>query len=119
MKISTKAVLWSALAFPGAGHFALRRFARGAVLLGVTVCAIWYMVHYILTSGLMDKINDLAYKILSGEVSSDMSIAAGLIDVPDPIGVQIASWLVLVCWVAGMVDSYRIGVQEDKRDQAK
>lgn len=119
MKISTKAVLWSALAFPGAGHFVLRRAARGTALLGVTLCAIWYVVHYVLASGLMDKVNDLTYKILSGEVSSDLSTAASLIDVPDPIGVQIASWLVMACWVAGIVDSYRIGAQEDKRDQAK
>ena len=115
MKKSVKAVLWSAFVFPGAGHFVVRFYARGITLLGATIAALYYIVHVTLASGLVDKANDLVYKMLSGEVPADSATAERLLDVgPDPIGVQIASWLILACWIAGIVDSYRIGLQLDR-----
>ena len=119
MKISVKAALWSAFAFPGAGHLMLRRYARGAALLGVTVAAIWYFLHAIMASGLIDKVNDLVYKMAAGEISSDPDVVdrmvARMLDAgPYQTGMDIASWLAFACWVAGIVDSYRIGLQQER-----
>ncbi len=115
MKKSVKAALWSAFAFPGAGHLAVRSYGRGLALLGATVAAIYYLIRYIESSGLIDKVNDVVYKMLSGEVPADSATAERLLDLgPDPIGVQIASWLILACWIAGIVDSCWIGLQQDR-----
>ena len=115
MKKSVKAALWSAFAFPGAGHIAVRSYMRGVALLGATVGSIYYLVNDILSRGLMDKVNDVANKMLSGEIPADPNALERSLDLgPDPIGVQIASWLILACWIAGIVDSYRIGAQQDR-----
>ena len=115
MKKSTKAALWSALVFPGAGQLTVGRRLRGLVFLGVFAALTWYLVDDILSRGLMDKANDLAYKILSGEVQPDStSIDRALNLGPDPLSVQIASWGLFVCWVAGIVDAYRLGLRIDR-----
>ena len=124
MKISVKAALWSALAFPGAGHLVLRRHARALVLLGVTIAAIWYFVHAIMASGMIDKINDLAYKIAAGEISPDPETVDRMVERamdagPYQTGMDIASWLAFACWVAGIIDSYRIGAQQEKNAKAQ
>jgi len=95
----------------------LRYYWRGLALLGTTVALIWYLVDYILSSGVVDKVNDVVYKALSGQVPADSASLERMLNLgPDPIGVEIASWAALACWVFGIVDSYRIGA---KLDQAK
>ncbi len=114
-KRSEKAALWSALAFPGAGHFLLKMYARGALLLGTTIVALAYIVHSLFARGLVDQVNSFVDKSLSGELTPDLGTAMKLIDIgPDPIGVELASWLIVGCWIYGIFDSYRQGARLDR-----
>lgn len=114
-KRAQKAALWSALVFPGAGHLFLKMYAHGLVLLGSTVIAIVYIVHNLLSRGLVEQVNNLVYKALDGELSPDPDAIAKLLDLgPDPVTLDVASWLIVGCWIYGIVDSYRQGARMDR-----
>ncbi|HEX5125238.1 MAG TPA: DUF6677 family protein, partial [Rhodocyclaceae bacterium] len=66
MKKSSKALLFSALIFPGAGHLVLKRYARGIALLVPSIVAL-----IVICNDAMQKASSIADKILSGEVSPD------------------------------------------------
>jgi TM2 domain-containing membrane protein YozV len=115
MKKAVKAALWSAFAFPGVGHFMVRHAGRGLALMGIFAGLTWYLVDDILSRGLIEKTNDVVNKMLSGEVPADSASLERMLNMgPDPLGVQIASWALFACWIAGIVDSYRLGDSLDK-----
>jgi len=105
-----KAVLWSALAFPGAGHFYLRCYGRGLALFGLAALGLVLVVHDLLARGLMDQVNSLVDRILSGQVDPETQSIEKLINLgPDTLISMIASWMIVICWVVGIFDSYRLG----------
>jgi len=116
MKKSMKAALWSALVFPGAGHFLLKRYARGMVLFVPTVLALLYLVNDMLQQAAV-----IADKIMSGAVPADVTAITALVAAggKDSTMLELAGYVLLVCWVAGMIDSYRIGNAEDRNDEKK
>jgi hypothetical protein len=110
MKKSVKALLWSGLAFPGAGHFYLKRHTRGMI---VFVPALLGMALYI--RGVFQEVNYVMGKLESGAVELDpVAITAMLDNVPHSQITDIAFWVFVVCWLAGMVDSYMLGEQIEK-----
>lgn len=116
MKTTLKAVVWSALVFPGAGYFVLRRPARGWICVGATIASLGYVIHDIFARGLIDQAVDLANRFMTGEISTDPMTVLSLLDTgQDPIGVEFASMLLLACWAFGIYDCWRIG---DKQDRA-
>lgn len=103
MKASTAPALISALFFPGLGHLALRprRAARGMLFLVPAAGAVLYLLTTVmrLASQLADELN-------SGKLAFDpLAIlervhASGL----DNPANNIASAVVLMCWVSAVVD---------------
>lgn len=114
MKKSTKAALWSGLVFPGAGHFILKRYARGMVLVAPTVLALIYLV-----SDMLQRAAVVAEKIMSGAVATDVTAITALVAAggSESNMLDLAGYVLLVCWVAGIIDSYRIGIREDRNDE--
>jgi len=114
MKKSMKAALWSGLVFPGAGHFVLKRTARGMVFFVPTVLALIYVVN-----DMLQRAAAIAEKILSGAVSTDVTAITALVATGgnESTMLQVAEYVLLACWVAGIVDSYRIGAMDDKSDE--
>jgi hypothetical protein len=105
MKKSIKAVLWSGLAFPGAGHFYLKRYLRGLIVFVPAVASIGLYVQ-----GLMEQVDFVMGKIESGTVALDpAAIEAVLNSAPQSQVVEVAFWVFVACWVAGMVDAYLLG----------
>jgi uncharacterized membrane protein len=116
MKKSIKAVLWSGLAFPGAGHFYLKRYLRGLILIvpALAGISIYLKSEYDQASSVASK---LVEKIESGDVILDFS---SIFAVAEKLDAQIkalqqnstgeiAFWVFVACWVAGMVDAYLLG----------
>ncbi len=105
MKKSIKAVLWSGLAFPGAGHFYLKRYLRGLIVFVPAVASIGLYVQ-----GLMEQVDFVMGKIESGAVALEpTAIEAVLNSAPQSQVVEVAFWVFVACWVAGMVDAYLLG----------
>jgi len=113
MTKTNKAVLLSALVFPGAGHFFLKKRITGAVLAAASLAAL-----YLIVADVVERAQQIADKILSGEVAPDVAAitdllsrqATGkesqLLDVVWPV--------LIICWLIGIVDSYRCGRAQDK-----
>ncbi|MDH3635017.1 MAG: hypothetical protein OES20_09955 [Gammaproteobacteria bacterium] len=115
MKKSHKAVLFSAFVFPGGGHLYLKKHIQAALLILVSVACIG-----VLLSVAMEKAQQIRDKILAGEIPLDLTritaevsnqVAAGGTQMAD-----IATYVLLICWLLGIADSYRLGRIQDKVD---
>jgi len=74
MNKSNKAALFSALVFPGAGHFFLKRHISGAVIACAALVAL-----YLIIANLLERAREIADKILSGEVGLDIATIMELV----------------------------------------
>jgi uncharacterized membrane protein len=113
MSKSSKAVLLSALVFPGAGHLHLKRYITGAVLVCAALAAL-----YLIAADILERALAIMEKIERGEVSPDVAAIAELLS-RQPIGdesllLDAALPVLVICWVIGIADSYRCGRALDK-----
>lgn len=112
MKRSIKAVLLSALVFPGAGYFSVNKTKRGLTFLllsGGALGAIVYDLTY--------KAQSISAKIMSGELSvNSAALQQEIINTPGPFAEPIISLITFglgLLWLIGVFDSYRLGKQFD------
>jgi hypothetical protein len=105
MKPSIKAALLSALVFPGLGHFALGRRARGCLfLLPSALCCI-YLVQRIIA-----RSSAIVVQIESGTLPLDpQAILAQLSSAPvaGTLGTP-ALVIATICWVGSVIDAFLI-----------
>ena len=115
MSKSVKAVLLSALVFPGAGHLFLKKHIFGAIL----ICASFAGL-YMIVSNMIDRVQEILEKVERGEVGLDVVAISELVSRQlTGNGSQLLdlAWSVLIiCWIIGMADSYRCGRAQDKSD---
>jgi hypothetical protein len=111
MKKTTKAVLWSGLVFPGAGHFFLKQNQRGMFLFipALVSACLYFYGRYVQVAYIWDKIS-------SGVVSPDTAgVTALLGTVPQFPIADMAFWVLVACWVLGMVDAYLLARQSEQQ----
>lgn len=113
MKKHTKAVLLSGLVFPGMGHLYLKRVLPGVVLLGTALTSVYFLL-----SSILEKAFIISNKIQSGDMPLDVAaiseFAAKQSTGADGRLLNIATYTLLICWVIGMVDAYRVGRSSNK-----
>jgi hypothetical protein len=118
MKKSTKAALLSALVLPGAGHIYLKKYISGFVLAGAALSALYYLI-----SKATEDALKIVEQIQNGSVPLDatsitelvsMQTAGAESQLPD-----IATAIVMICWVIGIIDSYRVGSMQDKNKKSE
>lgn len=113
MRHTVKAVLFSALVFPGTGHFALKKYIRGAVLLVISLISIYYF---------FAVASDISREVYNNMQSSDMMLdkdkLTGLVTEKLSGGehkyISYAGIALLMCWIIGIADSFRLGRLKDK-----
>ncbi|MCP5305714.1 MAG: hypothetical protein H6953_09715 [Chromatiaceae bacterium] len=104
------AVLLSALVLPGAGHLYLRRFLAGGLLAGVALAAL-----YVLLAGATEVALQVGEQIVQGQAQPDLATLTQQIndlsrnDRAPHLG--LATTVLTVTWLIGIVDSYRIARQ--------
>ena len=116
MKESSKAVLLSAFLFPGTGHLYLKKYLPGSILAGVTLVGVYYLVTIT-----VERAWEIAEKIQSGDVPLDATAITELVSqqssgADSPL-INIATLAIIICWVIGIIDSYRAGSVQDKNGQ--
>ena len=114
MKLSTKALLYSAAIFPGGGHFLLRHYvAAVAFALFSFGCLV------ALLSQLMQIANDISQGILSGELPFDIARILQAISAQTSQVIwtrdNLAIWLLVACWLIASADAYRLGLRADRK----
>jgi hypothetical protein len=106
VKKSTKAVLLSALIFPGLGHLYLKRFLAGLLLLGGAAAMLYYLASVTITRALA-----VVEQIQTAGGPLDIDGIAELVQRQAQAGgnsaTTAASLALLVIWLVGIVDSYR------------
>lgn len=108
MKKSTKAALLSAFVFPGAGHIYLKKYVAGILLAGVSFAAVYYVI-----AKTVEMAVEISEKIQSGDVPLDVGAITDLVSQQsggaDAKMLNIATTALVICWLIGIVDSYRAG----------
>lgn len=109
-----KAALLSAFVFPGVGHIYLKRYIPGVALVGVSLAGIYYSI-----SKTVERSLQIVEKIQSGDVPLDVMAITELVS-KQPTGTEaqlldIATTVILICWLIGIIDSYRVGRGQDKQ----
>jgi len=108
MKKPEKAFLLSVLVFPGFGHVLLKRYLTGFSLIIIASIASYFLI-----SGVISQALEIADKIKSGEIYPDLSAILELVSHSSTSSefqsTNMAMVVLLVVWLVGIADSYRIG----------
>ena len=113
MNKSIKSALLSALVFPGAGHFYLKKYVA-AVLLSLTT----FIALYFIVSTAVQSAHLIVDKIQRGEIKPDFAAITDMLALM-PAGteswmVNVATVVLLLAWVVAIVDCLRVGRQQDR-----
>lgn len=111
MKGSTKAMIYSAIVFPGAGYFILKKHRLGSVFVVLTVIllgAVMYDVYY--------RAQIIAEQILLGNISlNPIAIRQAIIDTQGVFSAGLLSGLtyaLMALWLVGMIDIIRLSMKK-------
>jgi hypothetical protein len=116
MKRSTKAALISGLVFPGLGHFFLRRYLVGLVLLCLAVGATYTIVDTVVETAL-----EVVEEIENGSMAIDSASISQLVEQRSQQAEQstdMAVWVLMVSWLIGVIDSYRVGRAQERQQES-
>jgi hypothetical protein len=113
MKLAYKALLYSALIYPGGGHFLLKRYALGTLYATIASACL-----YALLVRAMEIAQGISERILNGEIPLDIARIRAEISLQaladgSPM-VSVAIWLLVGCWIVAAVDAFRLGRQRDR-----
>ena len=113
MKLSTKAALYSAIVFPGAGYFIVKNKLRGGIALSISLgCLVVFMIEA------FNKAQIIAGKIVSGEIPYDINIIRDQIPLTPGVFatefIMVTTICIALVWIVGGIDSYRLGKLLDK-----
>lgn len=113
MKASLKGALLSGLVFPGAGQIALKHYKRGIALIYAVMAGMAAMI----VKGVQMALAILDKLAASGGVIDVPAITAAAtraITASDSLILNGAFFLIVICWVFGIIDAYFIGKKMDK-----
>lgn len=118
MKTSTKAVLLSALVFPGTGHLLLKKYLSAAVLAGACFFGLYYLI-----SSAVDTALEVSAELQSGNVQPDVAAISDLLakrtSGSDAQVTSLVTAAIGICWIFGVVDSYRVGRAQERAARAQ
>lgn len=112
MKHSLKAALLSALIFPGMGHVALKYYGRGAVLMLTVLASLSVVVVNAVQQAfaILEKIESeggvISLRAIQDAATQASTTSVGLM-------LNLLSLFIVLCWIVGVVDAYRIGRKRD------
>lgn len=112
MQYAMTATLLSAFVFPGSGHFMLKRHGTAWALIVTTCVPLCFVVYH-----LVQATQHILNRIEKTNMPADFTIMLGAL-LDRPFGnqtelVSYASYLILACWLFGVVDAYRLGSKMD------
>jgi len=112
MNNSLKGAFLSGLVFPGLGQLALKHYKRGAVI----IIAVLISLSIVVAEAVQKALAILGeVQIEGGEISiSSISEAASRASTTSgSLAFNLALLLVILLWIIGAVDAYRIGKKKD------
>jgi hypothetical protein len=118
MNNAMKGLMLSGMVFPGLGQVVLKRYKRGiALMLAVLACLV------MLTVEAIERALVILEKI---EATGEIIDLAQITDAATQATTSSANWilngiflLIVLIWIAGSVDAYRIGKQKDQLEHKR
>ena len=108
MNKQLKAALMSALVYPGAGHFTLKKYVPCFAFAGVFSVPL-----YLVISEIMDKTNKIVEQITTGVIPLDIAaITAAVSNMTSGPEAQHLSFkinILIFVWFIAILDAYRVG----------
>lgn len=114
MKKSLKSALLSALVFPGAGHLYLKKYRMAALLIITTLVSLSLIVMEAIEQAmsLLEEIETSGAAISSNKIAEMSAQAASNANTTTT---SIATFLIIACWIIGIVDASRSGKQNNNK----
>ncbi|AGF79890.1 hypothetical protein UWK_03373 [Desulfocapsa sulfexigens DSM 10523] len=109
-----KGVLFSALIFPGAGQIILSRYRRGAVFFVLAFISGILCVTAVVRQAVV-MLQDI---VAAGEVATIprvMGIVAEASTTASSVFLKISFFIMFCCWLASVIDAWRIGKELDEK----
>lgn len=117
MSNSLKAALLSGLVFPGLGQVVLKRYRRGVVLMFIVLaCLSIVVVKAVQQAFSILKRIELAGGTINMDAISNAVTQSSTNS--DSLVFNSILLLIIVCWILGVVDAYRIGKKRDLEEQS-
>jgi uncharacterized metal-binding protein len=117
MSQAIKGALLSGLVLPGLGQFVLKQYLRGAVIMLAVLASVFFIVVDVVqqAQAVLEQIelqgDAIDITAISNAAASEYVQSGGL-------AINLLMWFILVCWVVGTVDAYRIGKKKDREREA-
>ena len=117
MNNSLKGALLSGLVFPGLGQIILKHYQRGialmvTVLVGLSVIVVKATQQAFI---ILEKIESEGGPI---DMSTISNAATQSSTTSDNFIFNFVAILIIICWIVGVVDAYRIGKKKDKEEHS-
>ncbi len=103
MTKSTKALLLSALVYPGAGQVFLKRYTIGIIMIGITSVGL-----YLVLENTFKITFQIIEKIQNGEAQPNFSTLLGLVSQHDTQLLNNAVTIMVITWLVSIVHLYII-----------
>ncbi len=114
MSKTRKSVLLSALVFPGAGQYYLKRYRMAGLLIITSLASVYVIVtEAVKQARIILKEIEASGGVIGLERISELSTQAA--NNANTTATSIAWSLVIICWLVGVIDAYRSGKQADKK----
>ena len=117
MRKALKGALLSGLVWPGLGQVMMKRYARGVALMIATLAAlVMFMVKAVQYAlGLLEK---LQYAATMEDIQAASQKAIQIMAAMDKTVFNITFTIIVILWLAGIVDAWRIGARLDSEAAA-
>jgi hypothetical protein len=104
-------MLLSALVLPGAGQLYLKHYGRGFAFIGMSLACLWILVDRAmqLASTVLDQLATEGGALDAGHIADLVAQAS---NAPGSPLATVATLGLAGCWLAGIVDAYRLGGRE-------
>ena len=106
-------MLLSGLVFPGIGHMVLKQYLRGSALMISALIASSVIVTVVIQRALtiVDRINSGDIPVETGAIAEMVSNST---NGADSLIENISVIVLGACWLIGIIDSYRLGIAQEK-----
>ena len=117
MNNSLKGALLSGLVFPGLGQIILKHYQRGIALMVMVLVSLLVIVVKATQQAfiILEKIELEGGPI---DMSAISNAATQSSTTSDNFIFNVVAILIIICWIVGVVDAYRIGKKRDKKEHS-
>ncbi len=116
MKLSTRAALYSALVFPGAGYFVVKKPVYGSIAFLITFAGLAVVV-----TEAFHKAQIIAEKIVTGAIPADIGeMREQMLAIPGVFSPEVVSGVTVIIglvWLVGVVHGYQLGARIAEKGQ--